>query len=87
MIPAVPVRIRSVALLLANAEHVVSSAACKADASRLWWFDPGSGRFTRAGRLPRPLADSAAFADGTTGYLVGGETPAFSDRVLRLRRE
>ena len=53
--------------------------------ARLWWFEPGSGRFRRAGRLPTPLADAAALTRGSTGYLVGGETPAFSDRVLRLR--
>jgi hypothetical protein len=54
--------------------------------ARMWWFRPGSGRFVAAGRLPTPLADSAVVGGGTTAYLVGGETPALSDRVLRLHR-
>ena len=53
--------------------------------SRMWWFAPGSRRFSPAGRLPAPLADSAVVSRGRTAYLVGGETPALSDRVLRLR--
>ena len=36
----VPVRARSASLSThADAEHAVSSAACNADAFRLWWFD------------------------------------------------
>lgn len=50
---------------------------------RLWWVR--GGRVTPAGRLPHPLADSAVAARGPhTAYLVGGETPAPSDRVLRV---
>jgi hypothetical protein len=77
------------AALLLGDRVLVAGGRTAADrpSSRLWWFDPGSRRFTRAGRLPRPLADTASFAVGSTGYLVGGETPAFSDRVLRLRRD
>ena len=57
--------------------------------ARMWWFDPTSHRITHAGRLPRPLSDAAvtpAFSDagGQTAYVVGGESPAYSDRVLRL---
>ena len=52
--------------------------------ARLWWFEPGSRRFRPAGRLPTRLADAGVLTRGSTGYLVGGETPAFSDRVLRL---
>ena len=51
----------------------------------MWWFRPSSTRFHTAGRLPTPLADSAAVPGAGAAYLVGGETPAFSDRVLRLR--
>jgi N-acetylneuraminic acid mutarotase len=56
-----------------------------ATTARMWWFDPVHRRFTRAGRLPSRLADSAVVASGGSAYLVGGETPALSDRVLRLR--
>jgi len=50
---------------------------------RLWWVRPG--HVTAAGRLPTPLADSAVVARGPrSAYLVGGETPALSDRVLRV---
>jgi N-acetylneuraminic acid mutarotase len=53
---------------------------------RMWWFDLRSHEFRSAGRLPRPRADSAVVQpDPSTAYLVGGETPAFSDRVVRLR--
>jgi N-acetylneuraminic acid mutarotase len=52
---------------------------------RLWWFDPATRSFTLAGRLARPLADAAAVSEGDSGYLVGGESPAVTDRVVRLR--
>ncbi|MGH3743809.1 MAG: hypothetical protein ACRDTP_02995, partial [Mycobacteriales bacterium] len=38
---------------------------------------PETDTFVVAGRLPYPVADAAAVtADGRTGYLIGGETPA-----------
>ena len=46
---------------------------------------PRRRSFAPAGRLPRPLADAAVASDGETGYLVGGESPAVTDRVVRLR--
>jgi N-acetylneuraminic acid mutarotase len=52
--------------------------------ARMWWFRPDTARFTAAGRLPTPLADTAAVGVGSTAFLVGGERPALSDRVLRL---
>jgi N-acetylneuraminic acid mutarotase len=52
---------------------------------RLWWVRPHPLRLHPAGRLPTPLADSAAVVAGRSAYLVGGEGPAFSDRVLHLR--
>jgi len=51
---------------------------------RMWWFDTSTRRFTPAGRLPRPLADSAVLVDGDTAWLAGGESPSVSDRVVRL---
>lgn len=50
----------------------------------LWWFDPGSYELSRAGVLPTPLADSAVVTRRNSAYLVGGETPQLSDRVLRV---
>ena len=52
--------------------------------SRMWWFDETTRRLVPGGRLGRPLADSAVVDRGSTAFLVGGETPALSDRVLRL---
>ena len=47
---------------------------------------PRDRRFSRAGRLPVPLADTAvAVVGGDRGYLVGGESPLVTDRVVRLR--
>ncbi len=53
--------------------------------SAMWWFDPHTSRFHRAGSLPTPLADSAVVGGPGVAYLVGGETPGLSDRVLRVR--
>ena len=51
---------------------------------RMWWFDPGSLRFSSAGRLPAPRADAGLAVTDGTAYLLGGETPDFSDQVVRL---
>ena len=51
---------------------------------RMWWFDPHTRRFTPAGHLPVPLADAAVALDGDRAWLVGGETPGLTDRVLSL---
>jgi hypothetical protein len=48
------------------------------------WFDPESKRFSRAGRLPYPVADAGLLTTGSTAYLMGGETPNFTDRVMRI---
>jgi hypothetical protein len=57
--------------------------------ARLWWFDTRGRRFSAAGRLPAPRADTAVVVvhsgAAATGYLIGGETPAFSDRVVAIR--
>jgi len=53
--------------------------------ARMWWYRPGAVRPRPAGLLPHALADTAAVATGRTAYLVGGETPALTDAVLRLR--
>ena len=51
---------------------------------RMWWFDPHTRRFTPAGHLPVPLADTAVALDGDRAWLVGGETPGLTDRVVSL---
>ncbi len=52
--------------------------------SAMWWFDPRSRSLHRAGQLRTPLADSAVVVADGSAYLLGGETPHVSDRVLRL---
>jgi N-acetylneuraminic acid mutarotase len=49
--------------------------------SQMWWFDPATHRFIRAGKLPAPLADTAVAVVGGAAYLVGGESPLVTDRV------
>jgi N-acetylneuraminic acid mutarotase len=51
---------------------------------QMWWFDPGTRRFTRAGKLPYPVADAGLFISASRAYLLGGETPGFTDRVTRV---
>ena len=51
---------------------------------RMWWFDPATRRFTPAGRLPRPVSDAAVASDGTSVWLLGGEDPGVTDRVVRV---
>jgi N-acetylneuraminic acid mutarotase len=52
--------------------------------SRMWWFDPAAHRFSPAGRLPHRLADTAVVQGHDVAWLVGGETPGFSSRVLMV---
>lgn len=52
---------------------------------KMWWFDPASKRFTRAGVLPYPVADAGLFTSGDTAYLIGGETPDFTNQVTRVQ--
>lgn len=51
---------------------------------QMWWLDPASGQLTKAGRLPFALADSAVASSGSHAYLLGGEVPNDTDKVLRL---
>ena len=45
----------------------------------MWWFDPATAGFTRAGRLPAPLSDAAVAAHGHRIWLLGGEDPAVTE--------
>ena len=53
--------------------------------TQMWWFDPSTRHFTRAGRLPVPLTDASVGVVGDIAYVVGGESPRVTDRVLSVR--
>ena len=48
----------------------------------MWWFDPATGRFRRAGALPHPLSDAAVATYRHRVWLLGGEDPSVTDGVL-----
>lgn len=52
--------------------------------SAMWEFDPSSNRLRRAGRLPYPVADMGVASDGHVVYLLGGETPTLTRKVVRI---
>lgn len=52
--------------------------------AQMWWFTPRTGAWTRAGRLPYPVADAPWVVHGSQAYLFGGESPDFTDRVVRV---
>jgi hypothetical protein len=52
--------------------------------SQMWWFTPGAGTWTSAGRLSYPVADAPWVAQGTSALLFGGETPDFTARITRV---
>lgn len=73
------------AVVLGNRVLLVGGrTSTSAISDQMWWFDPTTRAFSRAGRLPTPLADSAIATIGDTAYLLGGESPNFTDRVVRL---
>lgn len=52
--------------------------------SALVWFDPRDGSSRPAGQLPYPLADTGVVATPDGAYLLGGETPQLTGRVVRV---
>jgi outer membrane protein assembly factor BamB len=44
--------------------------------STIWAYDPASGRLLAAGRLQVPVSHAAVAADGSTAWIVGGESNA-----------
>jgi len=52
--------------------------------AQMWWYAPRTGTWTRAGQLPYPVADAPWVVHGRQAYLFGGETPDFTDRVVRV---
>ncbi len=53
--------------------------------AKMWWFDPSTGRYSPAGSLPYPVADSGVLKAVDGAYLLGGESPDFTDRVIHVR--
>jgi N-acetylneuraminic acid mutarotase len=52
---------------------------------QIWRWDPRAQRAVRAGSLPYAVADAGAASTGSAAYVVGGETPSQTDRVIVLR--
>jgi N-acetylneuraminic acid mutarotase len=52
--------------------------------SHMWWFDLDTSSLRRAGRLPYPLADTGVVTTPNALYLLGGETPTLTKRVVCL---
>jgi N-acetylneuraminic acid mutarotase len=52
---------------------------------QIWRWDPRTRRVIRAGSLPYAVADAGAASTGSAAYIVGGETPSQTDRVVVLR--
>lgn len=50
----------------------------------LWWFDLRTKAVSSAGHLPGPLSDAAVAQRGSAFYLIGGETPGVSDRIIEV---
>ncbi len=51
---------------------------------RICRWNVRQGSCDTVGRLPYPLADTGVLPAGDTAYLLGGETPSLTDRVVRL---
>jgi hypothetical protein len=52
--------------------------------SRIWRWDPARRRVVAAGRLPYAVADAGVAVAGSSAYIVGGETPEPTARVILL---
>jgi hypothetical protein len=50
----------------------------------MWWYDPTTGRVRQAGRLPSAISDAAVAVSGRHVWLLGGETPSITDRVVEV---
>jgi hypothetical protein len=48
----------------------------------MWWFDPATAGFSRAGTLPEPVSDAAVGIGGRRVWLLGGEDPSVTDHVV-----
>ena len=54
--------------------------------STMWWFSPKTGTWAHAGKLPAATSDAAVLIRGDRAWLLGGENPLVSDRVIQLSR-
>lgn len=61
-----------------------TDASSGAMTDQMWWFDPTTGKFTDAGKLPYVLADAAIVTGGNFAYVVGGESPHPISKILRI---
>lgn len=54
--------------------------------STMWWFAPKTGTWAHAGKLPAATSDAAILVRGDRAWLLGGEHPKVTDRVIQLNR-
>lgn len=66
-------------ILLAGGRTGASSAT-----DRMWWFDPATHHLAPAGRLPVAVTDSAVAQHGNRYFLLGGESPGVTRRVIEI---
>lgn len=52
----------------------------------MWWFSPKTGTWAHAGKLPAATSDAAVLVRGDRAWLLGGESPNVTDRVIQLSR-
>jgi N-acetylneuraminic acid mutarotase len=85
--PRLPMPLGHAAVMLAGSRILLMGGrtAPHRVTAAMWWFDPGTGRYVAAGRLPYPVADAALLNAVDGAYLLGGESPDFTNRVIRIR--
>ncbi len=52
----------------------------------MWWYTPKTRTWTDAGTLPAATSDAAVLTRGDRAWLLGGENPNVTDRVIQLSR-
>lgn len=52
----------------------------------MWWFAPKTMTWAHAGKLPAATSDAAVLVRGSRAWLLGGENPNVTDRVIQLIR-
>jgi len=81
-------RTQAMAVSLGGTVFVAGGAAAGTSGAQVFddvlRYDPAVHTFNNAGRLPYPTSDAAVAVLGERAYLVGGETPARTDRTIVL---
>jgi hypothetical protein len=81
-------RTQAMAVSLGGSIFVAGGAAAGTTGARVFddvlRYDPTAHTFSPAGTLPYPTSDAAVAVLGQRAYLVGGETPARTDRTVIL---